>query len=210
LRHPRRASPLGGGEPVEAAVVGTIRAELEVVEREPRGRLAVGVASAAETFEPRPFGARVHTTIRSTGECPMRRLAAAFALLLALPAAARAAPDLLALDASWNELRLKSDVEALDRLLAEDWLLTHSDGRVQDKAEYLGELRTRSRTNQEIVNEDVRLRDYGQTAVVTGVSVQSGVSSGRRWQGRFRFTRVWIERDGRWVMVASHSSRVAE
>lgn len=89
-------------------------------------------------------------------------------------------------------------------------MLTHSDGRVQTKAEYLGELATRSRRNDAIVNEDVRLRTYGETAVVTGVSVQSGVSNGEPWRGRFRFTRVWVKRDGSWLMVASHSSRVAE
>lgn len=99
-------------------------------------------------------------------------------------------------------------MEGVNHLLVDDWLLTHSDGRVQTKAEYLGQLGSGGRTDQEILNEDVKLRDSGQTAVVTGVSIQSGV--GRPWQGRFRFTRVWIERDGRWMMVASHSSRVAE
>lgn len=132
------------------------------------------------------------------------------ALLFSIPAVARDTTDgeLLEIDASWNDLRLKPDVEGLDRILAEDWLLTHSDGRVQNKAEYLEELRTRTRRNQAIGNEDVRLRRYGATAVVTGTSVQSAVSNGQPWSGRFRFTRVWVQRDGRWIMVASHSSRI--
>lgn len=132
------------------------------------------------------------------------------ALLFSIPAAARDTTDgeLLEIDASWNDLRLKPDVEGLDRILAEDWLLTHSDGRVQNKAEYLEELRARTRRNQAIGNEDVRLRRYGATAVVTGTSVQSAVSNGQPWSGRFRFTRVWVQRDGRWIMVASHSSRI--
>lgn len=146
----------------------------------------------------------------------MKRTAAVLlALLLStlaapLPAMAGGTTDaqVLAIDASWNELRLKPDVEALDRILADDWLLTHSDGRVQTKKEYLDELRTRTRRNQGIANEDVVLRRYGDTAVVTGTSVQSAISNGQPWNGRFRFTRVWVQRDGRWVMVASHSSRI--
>lgn len=86
---------------------------------------------------------------------------------------------------------------------------SHSDGRTQTKSEYLSELSSRSRTNQAIANEDVSLRAYGDTAVVTGVSIQSGVSGGKPWSGRFRFTRVWVLRDGGWTMVASHSSRIA-
>ncbi|MBF6023836.1 nuclear transport factor 2 family protein [Lysobacter niastensis] len=128
-----------------------------------------------------------------------------------MPRSSWAAEDeLLATDASWNTLRLSADVAGLDRLLADDWLLTHSDGKVQARAEYLEELSTRSRRNQAIGNEDVRLRRYGDTAVVTGTSVQSAVSNGQPWQGRFRFTRVWVQRDGHWVMVASHSSRIPE
>lgn len=49
------------------------------------------------------------------------------ALLLALPAWAGGDETLLQVDASWNELRLRADVAGLDRLLADDWLLTHSD-----------------------------------------------------------------------------------
>lgn len=139
-------------------------------------------------------------------------LFAALLLLLftAMPISAWAIEPshLLQKDATWNELRLKADVQALDQLLADDWLLTHSDGRVQTKTEYLDELSSRDRTNQAIANEDVSLRSYGDAAVVTGVSVQSGVSQGKPWSGRFRFTRVWVLRDDHWIMVASHSSRV--
>ena len=113
-------------------------------------------------------------------------------------------------DAAWNQLRLHGDAEALASLLAEDWLLTHSDGRVQHKVDYLQELATRQRRNTRIDNEDVQVRRYGDTAVITGTSVQAAISDGKPWQGRFRFTRVWVQREGNWQMVASHSSRMLE
>ena len=117
---------------------------------------------------------------------------------------------LLKIDASWNSLRLESDVEGLGRLLCDDWLLTHSDGRVQHKADYLQELATRQRRNTRIDNEDVQVRLHGDTAVITGTSVQAAISDGKPWEGRFRFTRVWLLRDGQWQMLASHSSRLVE
>jgi ketosteroid isomerase-like protein len=133
------------------------------------------------------------------------------ALLFGCANSARAndADTLKTIDTSWNDLRLKADVTGLDKLLADDWLLTHSDGRVQDKEDYLQELSSRTRSNQAIENEDVSIRHYGGTAVVTGTSVQAGTSNGLLWSGRFRYTRVWILREGRWQMVASHSSRIA-
>lgn len=119
-------------------------------------------------------------------------------------------PTLEQADTDWNRLRLQGDASALAPLLAEDWLLTHSDGRVQRKADYLQELATRQHRNTRIDNQDVQVRRYGDTAIVTGTSVQAAVSDGQPWEGRFRFTRVWVLRDGRWQMVASHSSRLGE
>lgn len=110
-------------------------------------------------------------------------------------------------------MRLRGDARALDALLADDWILTHSDGRTQDKRDYLAELARGARggrVNTAITNADVRFRWYGEAAVVTGASVQSGIGAdGAPFRGRFRFTRVWIRRSGAWVMVASHSSREA-
>ena len=131
---------------------------------------------------------------------------------LALSPAARAAaePDLTAADNRWNSLRLVSDVAGLGALLAPEFILTHSDGRVQFKADYLNDLSSRSRSNQGIGNEGVEIRRHGDTAVITGTSVQSGTRDGVPWSGRFRFTRVWQLQGARWVLLASHSSRIAE
>jgi len=134
---------------------------------------------------------------------------ALFALLLA-PVLAHASPssdELLQLDARWNEYRLKGDAKALAPLLADDWMLTHSDGKVEYKTGYLAKLGTGSRVNTSITNEDLKLRRYGDMAVITGASVQSGIGDGQPFSGKFRFTRVWIHRDGRWLMTTSHSSR---
>ena len=141
------------------------------------------------------------------------KLAHALVLLLAaLPTPALAAgatplADVLAVDAQWNRLRLQPDVQALSALLLDDWVLTHSDGRVEDKAGYLGDLARRTRVNHAIDNAEVQVRQHGNTAVVTGRTTQRGVGRDGPFQGEFRFTRVWILAEGRWRMAASHSSR---
>ena len=131
-------------------------------------------------------------------------------LLLLTPAARGQTADERSLaerDPAWNALRQSGDADALAALMDDRFVLTHSDGKVQYKQDYLDELRTRKRVNQGIVNEDVMVRTYGDTGVVTGTSVQSAVSNGQSWSGRFRFTRTWVRRDGRWILVSSHSSR---
>ncbi len=118
-------------------------------------------------------------------------------------------PSLAQADDAWNRLRQQGEAAALAPLLAEDRLLTHSDGRMQHKADDLQALATRPRRTPRIDNEDVRIRRYGDTAVVTGTSVQAAVSDGPPWEGRLRVTRVWVLHDGRGQRVASHSSHLA-
>jgi hypothetical protein len=139
----------------------------------------------------------------------MRRVLCA--ALLAACAQAQAGPREEALqlaDMQWNHFRLQADARSLEPMLDERWMLTHSDGKVQYKSDYLAQLATGSRRNTAITNQDSEIRYYGDTAIVTGKSVQSGVGEQGPFSGSFRFTRTWVWRDGRWVMVASHSSRL--
>ncbi len=141
----------------------------------------------------------------------MKRLFAG-AALAAAATVAQAGPREEALqlaDMQWNHFRVNGDAKALEPLLAERWMLTHSDGKVQYKADYLAQLATGTRRNTGISNQESEIRFYGDTAIVTGKSVQSGVGETGPFSGSFRFTRTWVWQDGRWVMVASHSSRLA-
>ena len=121
-----------------------------------------------------------------------------------------AEPDLREVDSQWNRLRLASDTAGLGALLVDDFVLTHSDGAVQHKTDYLADLDKRTRVNHAIDNHDVEVRRYGDTAIVTGRTVQHGVGEQGPFRGTFHFTRVWLLRDGQWRLAASHSSRLPQ
>jgi acetamidase/formamidase/ketosteroid isomerase-like protein len=113
-----------------------------------------------------------------------------------------------ALEKQWNEARVRSDVAVLDRLLADDWTVTHGDGTINTKAEYLADLKSGARKfSADVKEDDVSVRVYGGTAIASGLSDSNVTYQGKRSGGALRFTRVYVDRDGRWVMVASHATR---
>src|SRR5438477_10737412 len=63
---------------------------------------------------------------------------------------------------------LKADVGALDKLLAPDLIYTHGDGRVIDKAAFLSDFKTGAFKYVTIEPNDLKIRIYGDTAIVTG------------------------------------------
>jgi ketosteroid isomerase-like protein len=59
-----------------------------------------------------------------------------------------------------------------------------------------------------ITADDIRVRIYGNTAIVTGHTEVRGQHEGRGVAGDYRYTRVYLRKAGRWRVVSSHSTRI--
>jgi hypothetical protein len=101
-----------------------------------------------------------------------------------------------------------NDLGALERILADDLQYTHSNGQVENKADFLKRLRTGELKYEAIAPEGMEVRTYGNAAVTTGralvrVKTPEGVRT-----IRLRYTDVYVKRKGRWKMVAWQSTRL--
>jgi ketosteroid isomerase-like protein len=143
----------------------------------------------------------------------LRLLLAALAALGGSAAAiaqgpAAAEQEIRAMERQWNTARVQADVATLDRILAADWTVTHGDGTINTKAEYLADLKSGARKFSADVQEDeLTVRVYGDTAVAAGQSDSKVTYHGRPSGGALRFTRVYVKRNGRWMMIVSHATR---
>jgi ketosteroid isomerase-like protein len=101
------------------------------------------------------------------------------------------------------------DVAALNRILSDDLIYTHASGLQQTKSELIGVLGSGDMKYESITTDDVRVRIFTETAVVTGrASIK--IKAGGGEQGfTICYLDVYVKQDGRWQMVAWQSSRVA-
>lgn len=130
------------------------------------------------------------------------------ALCPALVLAAGPEDEVRAMEKLWNESRVRADVAALDRLLDAAWTVTHGDGTINTKAEYLADLKSGARKFfADVKQDDFTVRIYGDTAVAAGLSDSKVEYKGKPSGGALRFTRVYVKRDGRWIMIVSHATR---
>jgi ketosteroid isomerase-like protein len=97
-----------------------------------------------------------------------------------------------------------SDVEALDRLLHPELVAVGPDGRLVDKAGDLDAHRSGVFTITELVEEDVRVKVIGTTAITFVVLRVSGTIAGDEVGGRLRYTRTWVRDGDCWRVVAAH------
>jgi ketosteroid isomerase-like protein len=142
---------------------------------------------------------------------------ASLAIVLAfavLPATAQTPPspdrDLLKVEDEWSQASMKRDGGALQRFYADEYTFTDEDGVVTNKAQEIKNLTTGAFALLAYKLDDVKVRTYGDVAIVTGRNTIKGMWEDleRDVSGPYRFTDVFVRRDGRWQCVASQSSRI--
>jgi ketosteroid isomerase-like protein len=118
--------------------------------------------------------------------------------------------ELIMLEQQWGDALVKADLVFLDHILGEDYMFTSPLGEVLTKAQMLAELKSGEDVVSSVVNHDMKVRVYGNTAVVTGHSTYKEAVKGNDISGEYRWTDTWIRKDGRWQCVADHASRIAQ
>jgi ketosteroid isomerase-like protein len=104
----------------------------------------------------------------------------------------------------------KGDVDYLLEFLDETFTLTDSRGQVTTREQNLTEVRKREPRYDVFRNHGMKVRVYGDSAVVTGITSIKGTSGGQAFAVDVQFTDTLIKRDGKWRMVASHASSLAK
>lgn len=109
----------------------------------------------------------------------------------------------------WRNAELKGDVDAMDRLLSDDYVGITMTGQVVTKMQQLDRMRKRSLVLNKIDFEDVKVKLIGTTAIVTSLADVDGVNDGEPMHGRFRSTRVYSRLpSGVWKITNFEATRV--
>ena len=113
--------------------------------------------------------------------------------------------DLTELEQEWTVANINADRQKLDRILADDYVGTSSDGKSQGKADYLQTIK-RDTSIQKWDFEDLKVELKGNRAALLGV-IRLQLTD--REVG-YSFTDKFVWRDGRWQAVGSEVTPVEQ
>jgi len=105
---------------------------------------------------------------------------------------------------------IAGDEATLDAVLADDLIYTHSTARVETKAEFIGNVTSGRTRYVSLERDDVNIRDYGDTAVVTGHAKLHVMANDRDLKFQVRFLDVYCRLNGSWQMVAWQSTKIPD
>ena len=116
--------------------------------------------------------------------------------------------ELVKMENEWARAWQLPDPSALENIIADDFTLisSRSKGEITNKRQYIDSTLKLVRGDGYSF-ERMNVRVYGDTAVITAQFQQNATFAGHDWSGEFLLTDVWVKRDGRWQVVARHSSR---
>jgi hypothetical protein len=104
----------------------------------------------------------------------------------------------------------KGEPGYLLEFLDESFTLTDTRGQVTTREQNLDEVRKRDPRYDVFRNHNMKVRVYGDSAVVTGITSVKGTSGGKAFAADLQFTDTLIKRGGTWRMVSSHVSPAAK
>jgi len=140
-------------------------------------------------------------------------LLTAFAAPAVSPAQSAAGTDtqqLERLEQVWNTAHQQGDADALQQLWADDLEVDVPRMSVMTKTDALNFARSGRMKFLHYVTSDIRIRVYGDAAVVSGRLQRTRSMNGKELSDDWRFTKVYIREAQRWQVVSFHASEAAQ
>lgn len=117
---------------------------------------------------------------------------------------------IIELDKKRMQAMADKDYAALDAIIADDLIYTHSSARLDTKKSLIGNMESGSTVYQSVEPSDVQAQDLGDSVVLTGVAKIKVMTGGKPNAFTVRFTDVYAKRAGKWQMVAWQSTRLPD
>jgi ketosteroid isomerase-like protein len=115
--------------------------------------------------------------------------------------------ELLKIENEFAEAIVRNDLEGIGRLVADDWIIIEPDGGIVDRARFFEVIKSGALTHEMMESEDLRVRVYGDSAVVTAITRTKGKFMRQEFSTQERATDVFVKRDGQWQCVLTHLTR---
>lgn len=117
-------------------------------------------------------------------------------------------PSLRDASMQYEEAITNRDSIAFSKLLADDYTSTSPEGSVRSKEQDIAYMFDPDVTLESISTEDKKFRVYKNFAIETGKYHVAGTYKGEKFSDSGRYTSTWIYQDGKWKLIADHTSTV--
>ena len=105
------------------------------------------------------------------------------------------------LNDEWVKAMVRADAATLERIMADDFYFTYPlEG--DDKAQFIADVTSGDLKIEHISREQVNVRVFGTTAVLSARDSATWLYHGREFSGQYKILQIYSLRDGQWELCA--------
>ena len=141
------------------------------------------------------------------------RILALFVLIFVTASAGAAQPvsdekQILQLEDEWVRALEKQDREALNKILAREFTFIEPDGSLINRDDYLADHSSNASEIDSFEIADLKVRVFGDSALVTGVAKITERRLGNRYRYSLRWKELWVREAQNWRVLAGQATPV--
>ena len=109
--------------------------------------------------------------------------------------------ELRQMNDDWVKALVRADRVTLDRIMVDDFCFAYPMER-DDKAQFISDVISGDVLVESLTRENVSVRIWGDTAVLTGKDSASWSYKGRDFSGHYKIIHIYSRRNDRWQLVS--------
>jgi len=113
--------------------------------------------------------------------------------------------EIISREKEWMEAWIAKDISRFRDILSDDFLLSSARGNLMEKDEWISNA-SGPFTCESFAWKDIKVRIYGNTAIVNATVEQEASVGEKDWSGIFMLTDVWVRQNGKWQVVSRHGT----
>jgi ketosteroid isomerase-like protein len=103
---------------------------------------------------------------------------------------------------AWDAAIIRKDMPAVAANMAPDYRHIRDNGAVSDGAGFLGFIGSPKLVINPYAVDDLDVRLYGDVALLSGTTRMTGSYDGAPFKSYYRYTDVYVKRDGQWRVAS--------
>ena len=109
----------------------------------------------------------------------------------------------------WVKALVRGDGATLNRIMADDFFFAYPmEG--DDKAQFIGDVVSGVVKVEYLTRENVTVRIWGNTAVLTAKDSAKWYYQGRDFSGHYKIAHIYSQRDGQWQLVSVQACPISK
>jgi ketosteroid isomerase-like protein len=111
---------------------------------------------------------------------------------------------------AWDAAIIRKDMAAVAANMAPDYRHIRDNGEVADGAGFLAAISSSKLVIDPYKVDDFDVRIYGDVALLTGRTRMTGSYDGKQFKSHYRYTDVYVRRNGQWKVASVQITPVQE